>query len=258
MIYEPTVTDARSRNEAAPGQGIDGIAYPIELGDERWDAFLDLRYAQRERNQEAIIDTFQGYYDLVREFIAERRYVRLAGNHDTYLNQDRERELRDRIQSELGREVGVDHTAAQIYDVLQVMRGDDVAYVVTHGHQFDPVCHQHGAIPHAKSLGEVFSECLAWAYQGPDRVWRLDDTKKWYIGDSYQNILAREEHGHLPGRRQRRVRPGARQHRPHQGGQQGLRRVAARRRDRVGVLRERRTASTRSPSRSGPATSSTR
>jgi hypothetical protein len=196
LIYEPTLAGARARKAAAPGTGIDGIAYPVLLGDARWDAFLDLRYAQRERNQEQVIEAFQDYYRVVRrQFIANDRYVRLAGNHDTYLNQDRERVLLDRIQSELGRQVGDDHPAAQIYDVLRVERGTDVAYVVTHGHQFDPVCHQHGAIPHAKSLGEVFSECLGWAYQGPDRVWRLDDTKKWYIGDSYQNILAREEHG---------------------------------------------------------------
>jgi hypothetical protein len=44
-------------------------------------------------------------------------------------------------------------------------------------------------------LGEVYSECLSWAFQGPDRAWTRQDTKKWYIGNTYNNVLAKEEHG---------------------------------------------------------------
>ena len=198
VIYEPTLADATARNQAVPWERGD-IDYPILLDAASWDAFLDRRYAQRERNQEAVIGRFADYYELLRRrFIADGRYVRLAGNHDTYLDEPRERVLRDRIQEELGRLSG-DVPAARIHDVLRVERGGDVDYVVTHGHQFDPACLQHTSVPYAKSFGEIFSECLGWAYQGPDRCWTLSDTKKWYIGDGYQNVLAREEPGTYQG-----------------------------------------------------------
>jgi hypothetical protein len=200
VIYPPTLSDSRARKDAAPGKGIDGIDYPVLLGDPQWDAFLDLRYAQREANQEQVIARFGDYYRLIRlRFIADGRYVRLAGNHDPYLDQDRERVLRDRIQRELGKHVGTDDPAARVHDLVRVERGGRVSYVITHGHQFDPVCNQHGDIQYAKSLGETLSECLGWAYQGADRMWTLADTKKWYIGNAYQNVLAREEPGTYRG-----------------------------------------------------------
>jgi hypothetical protein len=52
----------------------------------------------------------------------------------------------------------------------------DLKFVILHGHQFDESC----VPPHARKVGEVISECLSWAFQGADRVWRLSDTRKWF------------------------------------------------------------------------------
>ncbi len=192
LIYEPTLSDAKLRRAQAPnGFGIDEIKYPVRLNEEKWGDFLKTRYKARENNLINIIATFPEYYDRIRNnFIARNKYVRLIGNHDTYLDDFYEKTLRDRIHNELGMEVK---------DVLKIVRNGTTDYVVLHGHQFDSVCQQHGAIPYAKSLGEIYSECLSWAYQGPDRVWKLNDTKNWYIGNSYNNVLAKEEAGIYQG-----------------------------------------------------------
>lgn len=183
IIYQPTLTDAQLRNSQAPGKG----KFPITLGDDKWSDFLTTRYNQRLKNLNNIIREFQDYYELLRtRFISRNKYVKLTGNHDTYLDEVHERELRDRIQDELG---------ISVRDILRISRSGEIKYVVLHGHQFDAVCIQHGAISYAKSLGEVFSECLGWAFQGPDRAWTLQDTKRWFIGNSYRNILAREKPG---------------------------------------------------------------
>jgi len=188
LLYVPDSSEAEARAKAAPKAfGIGELAFPITLDDSAWDDFMQLRYARREANQQAIFDKFRDYYDKVRsKFVArskngELRYVRLTGNHDTYLNQERERLLRDRVQAKLG---------VDVVDVLRVKRNGRIDYVVTHGHQFDESCMQHGAIPFAQSLGEVYSECLAWCNQGADRVWREDDTKRWYVGTTFGNALA--------------------------------------------------------------------
>ena len=179
IIYEPTTSDAADRRAALKG-------FPI-LDNDRWSTFLSLRYAKRVNALNTVIAEFQDYYTLIRDrFIAPDRYVRLTGNHDTYLDDDRERPLRDRIQNELG---------TSVYDVLKIKRNGSVAYLVLHGHQFDTVSLQHGNIPFARSLGEVFSETSAWIYQGPDRFWHTSDTKKWYNGNTFRNFLAREESG---------------------------------------------------------------
>jgi UDP-2,3-diacylglucosamine pyrophosphatase LpxH len=179
VIYEPTENDAADRRAALK-------SYPI-LDNDRWSTFLSLRYAKRVGVLNDVISEFSDYYTLIRDrFINAGRYVRLTGNHDTYLDADRERDLRNRIQSELG---------VDVHDVLKIKRSGNVAYLVLHGHQFDTVSIQHSNIPFAKSLGEVFSETSAWIYQGPDRFWHTSDTKKWYNGNTFKNFLAREESG---------------------------------------------------------------
>jgi predicted phosphodiesterase len=157
-----------------------------------WDDFLDTRYDQRLATLTHLIETFDDYYDLVRSrFVARDKYVRIAGNHDTYQDGVLEAPLRSLIEATLG---------AEVNDAVRIKRGGEIAYVVLHGHQFDPVCMQHGAIPWAKSLGEVFSECAGWAYQGADRFWTQQDTKRWYHPPAiYENTLAIEAPGTYQG-----------------------------------------------------------
>ncbi len=75
-------------------------------------------------------------------------------------------------------------------DVLKIMDGDVVTHIVTHGHQFDDACMQHGDIPWAKSAGEVHTECLGWTTQGGEIFWKQSDTRRWYNGTFYPNVLA--------------------------------------------------------------------
>jgi hypothetical protein len=188
LMYVPDLDEAKARSKAAvKSAGIGELAYPIRLNDPAWDEFMELRYAKRRDSQDRIIGEFDDYYDAIRnKFIdnnrnGKLRYIRLTGNHDTYLNQKRERELRERIETELG---------VSVVDVLRIRRDGQIRYVVTHGHQFDEACMQHGTIPFAKSLGEIYTECVGWCNQGGDRVWREDDTKRWCIGGKYENALA--------------------------------------------------------------------
>lgn len=191
VIYEPTETDSFNRNMAYSAalyastlpSSPSPYTFPITQLDTKWDEFMDIRYAQRAANMDTNFITFTGYYSKIKSgFIQKGKYVRLAGNHDTYLDEKRERDLKIKIENQLG---------ATVYDVVRIKRNNVIKYVVTHGHQFDETCMQHGEIPFAKSVGESISECTAWAFQGPDRAWTTQDTKKWYIGKAYQNIQAK-------------------------------------------------------------------
>ena len=62
-------------------------------------------------------------------------------------------------------------------------------FAIMHGHQFDEAC----VPPHAKAVGEVIPECIAWAFQGADRIWRVSDTRKWnsYPIKEFNNVLSK-------------------------------------------------------------------
>ena len=62
-------------------------------------------------------------------------------------------------------------------------------FAIMHGHQFDEAC----VPPHAKAVGEVISECLASAFQGADRIWRISDTRNLNSCPlkAFNNILSR-------------------------------------------------------------------
>ncbi|PWT74182.1 MAG: hypothetical protein C5B46_04470 [Proteobacteria bacterium] len=192
VLFEPDNDGAHDRLKSAPLTPPDlqnpqpaHIVYPVRLDDGRWDKFLHIRYSKRRDLQQAIFNMFSSYYELIRNrFISKGKYVRLIGNHDTYLDEYREKDLRDAAQEQLGGGV-------LVHDYLLIMRDNQIRYLVIHGHQFDKDCMQHGGVPYAKSLGEIFTECAGWANQGADRVWRENDTKRWYIGDTYSNELAR-------------------------------------------------------------------
>lgn len=179
IIYDVSLTEAKRRSKMMR-------KFPIQNNDD-WEEFLEARYAKRMETLETIIDGFPEYYALVKsKFIAKNKYVRLTGNHDTYSDEPFERDLKDKIEATLGMEVA---------DVLTIKRRGKIDYVVLHGHQFDSVSQLHGKVPYAKSLGEVYSENISWAFQGPDRVWELKDSKKWFIGNEYVNKLAVETPG---------------------------------------------------------------
>ena len=196
VLYEPDNDGSHDRLNSAPLTPPDlenpqpaRITYPVRLDDGRWDKFLHIRYSKRRDLQKAIFNTFSAYYDLIRDrFISRGKYVRLIGNHDTYLDEYREKDLRDSVQEQLG-------NAVLVHDYLLITRLNEkgekqICYLVIHGHQFDKDCMQHGGVPYAKSLGEIFTECAGWANQGADRAWREDDTKRWYIGDTYPDSLS--------------------------------------------------------------------
>lgn len=183
VLFEPDNDSANKRRKAAPNAfGIREIAYPVLLTDSKWDDFLTIRYDKRLQLQDAIFNLFSDYYKLIQDrFIKKGRYVRLVGNHDTYLKEDRENKLRSKIEEKL--------LGTEVYDYVLIKRNQQISYLVIHGHQFDAACVQHGEIPYAKSLGEMYTECGGWANQGADRAWWENDTKRWYIGKTYLNQL---------------------------------------------------------------------
>ncbi len=197
VLFEPDNEGAHARRKAAPNAfGIREIAYPVRLDDSKWDEFLHIRYTNRRELQDKIFKKFSGYYELINNRF-KGRYVRLAGNHDTYLDEFRENNLKDNVEKQLD-------NAVLVKDYLQITRlnenGDNqICYLVMHGHQFDGACIQHGETPYAKSLGEMYTECGGWANQGADRIWRENDTKRWYIGTTYQNQLAWSTAAEYPG-----------------------------------------------------------
>ncbi|MEM1372790.1 MAG: hypothetical protein AAGF78_00260 [Pseudomonadota bacterium] len=182
VIFEVSAGDASLREQLSRKKK----DYPITQSSDDWEAFMAHRYAERESvlAQLLLSQNFQPYYDKIRDrFIAQNRYVRLTGNHDTYSDTTRERVLRDMIE---------DHLGTSVLDVATVRRGDEISHLVMHGHQFDSVSIMSGNVPYALSLGEMFSENLSWIYEGPDRFWADKDTRAWLAGAPIDNTLARE------------------------------------------------------------------
>ncbi|NVK64135.1 MAG: metallophosphoesterase [Flavobacteriales bacterium] len=179
IIYDVSMEEAEKRAKSVG-------KFPI-VDNLDWKEFLEVRYAKRMETLENVIDSFQDYYKAIKtKFIAKDKYVRLTGNHDTYSDEPFERDLKNRIEDELGMDVA---------DVLTIKRDRHIEYVVLHGHQFDSVSQIHGDIQWAKSFGEIYSENVSWAFQGPDRFWESKDTKKWTVGNTFENWLARETYG---------------------------------------------------------------
>jgi predicted phosphodiesterase len=140
---------------------------------------VGFRIETRRKQLERILNDNHEYYDLVKT-LGKSRFYKIAGNHDTYYSAA----LEQMIEAELWPGV--------VKDVLLVERQGDgkssLDFVITHGHQFDPAC----VPPHAKQVGEVISECLSWAFQGADRIWRVSDTRKWNSAPvkEFGNILS--------------------------------------------------------------------
>lgn len=188
ILWEPNQAEADALWEAAPWKGAPRVR-PIDPEANRWEEFLDLRYERRLSTLRDIEAAFGPYYAEIRAFQNAGKYVRLSGNHDTYTDNDLERDLRQHVEAMID---------GPINDVLRIHRGrsdlnDNISHVVLHGHQVDTACLQHGETAWALTLGEVFSECLSWAFQGPDRFWKSFDARQWHIKDvpdPFNNTLA--------------------------------------------------------------------
>jgi hypothetical protein len=173
VIFEPTPEETQRRRKLVKKSLLD------DIGDLNWDELVGLRIETRRKQLEKILNDNHEYYDLVK-MLGKSRFYKIAGNHDTYYSA----ELEQMIEAELWQGV--------VKDVLLVERQRDgksgLDFVITHGHQFDPAC----VPPHAKKIGEVISECLSWAFQGADRIWRVSDTRKWNSAPAkeFRNILS--------------------------------------------------------------------
>ena len=116
-----------------------------------------------------VIDHHRTLYKQINDqFVSEGRYVRIAGNHDQDLQDAR---FLDELRS-------VYPDLERVYDflILEPAQDSDSTFVIGHGHHFDTA----STPKYSKQIGEVLSECLGWAYEGADRVWR------WAAGDGVQ------------------------------------------------------------------------
>ena len=120
--------------------------------------------------------TNQMLFRVVAEFDADRRLIRLVGNHDYDLQ-------RDEFLAELHRVYPNLECPADILLLERPIsheRRPEVAFAILHGHQFDEATNPVVA----PRIGETVSECLGLYFQGPDRNWRwdLDPVAEWATG----------------------------------------------------------------------------
>jgi hypothetical protein len=175
VIFEPTKVETEKRRKL--------VRRPLlvnDVGTINWDELVGVRIEKRRRQLEQLLNDNKEYYDLVKTRFGRSRYFKISGNHDAYASA----ELEGMIESAFWDGI--------IKDILLVKRPNNPSgrtkYAITHGHQFDEVC----VPPFAKQAGETISECLSWAFQGPDRIWRVSDTMRWNSGaqKEFSNVLS--------------------------------------------------------------------
>lgn len=180
VIFEPTSKEAERRRKLVrrPTLGLD------DVGELNWDELAGVRLETRIGQLERILSDNAVYYDTVRTLFGKDRYLKVTGNHDRYSD---------------SRLTGMIETAfwpGVVHDTVLVDRpiGPERTatyhprFVLVHGHQFDEAC----SPAHAAKVGETISECLSWAFQGPDRIWRISDTQKWTKSGTreFSNVLS--------------------------------------------------------------------
>lgn len=172
LIMEPTQNMA------------DNWAATIEGGEINETRLEAVRRVFRLDMLDRIINDNEVLYDHINTLFHSRgKYIRLTGNHDTYMENNLLRRLRDK------------YPKIQTFDVLGLHPMDmgrnmigDADWLITHGHQFDTV-----TCPLvAPLIGELNSETLSWIYEGPDRKWDWnDDIRRWINGsETFFNRLA--------------------------------------------------------------------
>ena len=149
-----------------------------------WDELFEHRINERRRQLDEIYKNNRATYTEVKRFNNENRYIRLAGNHDMDLQHPEfERYMRE----------NAGFRGFEAIDFLFLRRVHNRRFVglpaaiVCHGHQFDA-----NTIPkHAPMIGETISECLGWAFQGADRIWKWSDgPRQWVDGQPFKNLLS--------------------------------------------------------------------
>jgi hypothetical protein len=179
IVHEPD--DPRPTRQLAL---LDAVQDPTNIRDDGWEPIDALRRSQRLGQLSKVIDTHRALYDQInRQFVETGRYVRIAGNHDQDLQDPAFLAVLRRVYPRLDR----------VQDFLVVDDGRTPRFIVGHGHHFDT----SGTPKFSRRAGETLSECLAWAYEGADRVWRwdgLDGVQKWCDGrEPFRNTLVTDD-----------------------------------------------------------------
>lgn len=127
---------------------------------------LDRRCAQFE----AILacydaDKYKPHRLLADSFFQNGRFYRTIGNHDDDLTNQRF----DTIMTNWLNKTHHTTTPFTAYKSIVIEDANGAPrFVITHGNQFD----KNSTPSTAPRSGELHSECIAWAYEGSDRVWR--------------------------------------------------------------------------------------
>jgi hypothetical protein len=148
-------------------------------------ATLATRSAWRRSQLAQVINNHRDLYDQINaQFVEQGRYIRIAGNHDQDLQDSSFLEVLRTVYPALD----------QVYDFLVIEPAESSpGVVIGHGHHFDTA----STPAFAAQIGELLSECLGWAYEGADRVWRWgngDGVEGWATGDeAYTNTLVTDD-----------------------------------------------------------------
>lgn len=175
VVLEPDLTHSKAISKLDPAKATD------------MNTLNTLRRRRRLDALNKIMDTFQTdtvspYKFIAESFHKQNRYVRLTGNHDF--------DLHDDAFGNILREAfypGLVINDFALVDSKALTRDYQAEFIITHGHQFDETCHP----VFADKAGEIISECLSWAYEGADRIWRWnDETQGWATGSTtFNNTL---------------------------------------------------------------------
>jgi hypothetical protein len=149
-------------------------------------ATLEARAEWRRVQLTQVILNHRALYEQINaQFVEQGRYIRIAGNHD--------QDLQDPGFLDVLRSVYP--ALEQVYDFLIIESDENGSpgVVIGHGHHFDLV----STPAFAAQIGEMLSECLGWAYEGADRVWRwdnVDGVQRWATGgEAFANTLVTDE-----------------------------------------------------------------
>lgn len=145
-----------------------------------WAAIEAYRNSKKEPQLRSIVRDNLSYYRAVQNGFADQgRYFKITGNHDRDMVST---EFTDIVSDELGSEY------PRACDALLLRTDETTDFIICHGHQFDTACTPKFAM----KSGESFSQSAAWAFQGPDRIWRTryDQMDDWLAGrDKVLNTL---------------------------------------------------------------------
>jgi calcineurin-like phosphoesterase family protein len=149
-------------------------------------AELEVRRDYRLSQLSMVILNHRALYDQInRQFVEQGRYIRIAGNHDQDNQDPRFLEMLRTAYPDLD----------QVYDflIIEPTEANDSTFVVGHGHHFDTA----STPKYSGRIGEKLSECLGWAYEGADRVWRwenVDGVQRWAGGgEPFFNTLVSDD-----------------------------------------------------------------